>query len=32
MIDYGQLMNNNPNAAKIFDDIEKFVQDSKLKI
>ncbi len=23
---------NNPKAAKIFDDMEKFVQDSKLKI
>jgi hypothetical protein len=23
---------NNPNAAKIFDDMEKFVQDSKFKI
>ncbi len=31
MIDYGELM-NNPKAAKIFDDLEKFVQDSKLKI
>jgi hypothetical protein len=31
MIDYGELM-NNPKAAKIFDDMEKFVQDSKLKI
>jgi hypothetical protein len=31
MIDYGQLM-NNPKAAKIFDDMEKFVQDSKFKI
>jgi hypothetical protein len=30
MIDYGELM-NNPKAAKIFDDMEKFVQDSKLK-
>ena len=29
MIDYGQLI-NNPQAAKIFDDMEKFVQDSKL--
>ena len=31
MIDSGQLT-NNPKAAKIFDDMEKFVQDSKLKI
>jgi hypothetical protein len=31
MINYGQLM-NYPKAAKIFDDMEKFVQDSKLKI
>ncbi len=31
MIDYGELM-NNPKAAKIFDDMEKIVQDSKLKI
>ena len=31
MIDYGELM-NNPKAAKIFDDMEKYVQDSKLKI
>ncbi len=31
MIYYGQLI-NNPKAAKIFDDMEKFVQDSKLKI
>jgi hypothetical protein len=31
MIDYGELM-NNPKAAKIFDDMEKFVQDLKLKI
>jgi hypothetical protein len=31
MIDYGQLM-NNPKAANIFDDMEKFVQGSKLKI
>ena len=31
MIDYSELM-NNPKAAKIFDDMEKFVQDSKLKI
>jgi hypothetical protein len=31
MIDYGELM-NNPKAAKIFDNMEKFVQDSKLKI
>jgi hypothetical protein len=31
MIDYGELM-NNPKAAKIFVDMEKFVQDSKLKI
>ncbi len=31
MIDYGELM-NNPKAAKIFDDMEKFVQDSKMKI
>jgi hypothetical protein len=23
---------NNPKAAKIFDDMEKFVQDSKMKI
>jgi hypothetical protein len=23
---------NNPKAAKIFDDMEKFVQESKLKI
>jgi hypothetical protein len=30
-VDYGQLM-NNPKDAKIFDDMEKFVQDSKLKI
>jgi hypothetical protein len=31
MIDYSELM-NNPKAAKIFDDMEKFVQDSKFKI
>jgi hypothetical protein len=31
MIDYGELM-NNPKAAKIFDDMEKFVQELKLKI
>ena len=31
LIDYGQLV-NNPEAAKIFDDVEKIVQDSKLKI
>jgi hypothetical protein len=31
MIDYGELM-NNPKAAKIFDDMEKFVQDLKMKI
>jgi hypothetical protein len=31
MIDYGQLM-NDPKAAKVFDDMEKFVQDSKFKI
>jgi hypothetical protein len=31
MIDYGELM-NNPKAAKIFDDMEKFVQDSKMKM
>ncbi len=31
MIDYGELM-NNPKAAKIFDDMEKFVKDSKMKI
>jgi hypothetical protein len=31
MIDYGELMNNS-KAAKIFDGMEKFVQDSKLKI
>ncbi len=31
MIDYGELM-NDPKAAKIFDEMEKFVQDSKLKI
>jgi hypothetical protein len=30
MIDYGELM-NIPKAAKIFDDMEKFVQDSKMK-
>jgi hypothetical protein len=30
MIDYGELM-NNPKAAKIFDDMEEFVQDSKFK-
>jgi hypothetical protein len=30
MIDYGQLM-NNLKAAIIFDDMEKFAQDSKLK-
>ena len=29
MIDYGEFM-NNPKAAKIFDDMEKFVQDSKM--
>jgi hypothetical protein len=26
MIDYGQLV-NNPDAAKILDDMEKFIQD-----
>jgi hypothetical protein len=31
MIDYDELMNNT-KAAKIFDDMEKFVQDSKFKI
>jgi hypothetical protein len=31
MIDYGELMNNS-KAAKIFDDMEKSVQDSKMKI
>ncbi len=31
MIDYGEFM-NNPKAAKIFDDMEKFVQNLKLKI
>ena len=31
MIDYGEVM-KNPKAAKIFDDMEKFVQDFKLKI
>jgi hypothetical protein len=31
MIDYGELM-NNPKAANIFNDMEKFVQDLKLKI
>jgi hypothetical protein len=31
MIDYGELM-NNPKAAKIFDNMEKFVQNSKFKI
>ncbi len=31
MIDYGESI-NNPKAAKIFDDTEKFVQDSKFKI
>jgi hypothetical protein len=31
MIDYMELL-NNPKAAKIFDDIEKFVIGSKLKI
>ncbi len=31
MIDYGELMNNS-KAAKIFDDMKKFVQESKLKI
>jgi hypothetical protein len=31
MIDYSELM-NNPKAAIIFDDMEKFVQDLKLKI
>ncbi len=31
MIDYGELM-NNPEAAKIFDDMETFVQDSKFEI
>jgi hypothetical protein len=31
MINYIELI-NNPKAAKIFDDMEKFVQDSKLKI
>ena len=30
MIDYSQLI-NNPEAAKIFDDMEKFVRDSKSK-
>jgi hypothetical protein len=30
MIDYSELM-NNPKAAKIFDDMENFVQDLKLK-
>ncbi len=32
MIDYGELMNNPTKAAKIFDDMKKFVQDSKMKI
>jgi hypothetical protein len=31
MIDYGELV-KNPKAAKIFDDMQKFVQDLKLKI
>ncbi len=31
MIDYSEVM-KNPKAAKIFDDMEKFVQDFKLKI
>jgi hypothetical protein len=31
MIDYGELM-NYPKAAKIFNYMEKFVQDSKFKI
>jgi hypothetical protein len=31
MIDYGELI-KNPKAAKLFDDMEKCVQDSKLKI
>ncbi len=31
MIDYGELL-NNPKAAKIFDDMEKCVQDLKMKI
>jgi hypothetical protein len=31
MIDYGQLI-INPQAAQIFDSMEKFVQNSKLKI
>ncbi len=31
MIDYGELI-NNPKAAKIFDDMENFIQYSKLKI
>jgi hypothetical protein len=31
MIDYGQFM-NNPQAAKIFDDMDRFVYDPKLKI
>ncbi len=31
MIDYDQLMNNS-KAVKIFDDMEKFVQDSKSKL
>jgi hypothetical protein len=31
MIDYSELI-NNPKAEKIFDGMEKFVQDSKLKI
>jgi hypothetical protein len=30
MIDYGELM-YNPKAAKIFDDMEKFVQDSNVE-
>ncbi len=31
MIEYGQLV-NNPEAARTFDEMEKFVQDSKVKI
>ncbi len=31
MIDYSNLI-NNPQAARIFDGMEKFVKDSKLKI